>query len=154
MYIAVNHTYVRMYIVDKSLLWLVHGICTQYISRVPAKGGIYLLCILATQSQLLFVEVYQINQVLSKSVSTSSVLSWYMGNVLRSVPLMLPSIRIHVYRIHLLHVHCCILYVHCCIPYIWTDVRTLLYTVHNHSSTLLYKENTYTAAYSTHTAVH
>ena len=92
--------YVRMHIVDKSLLWLVHGICTQYISHVPAKGGIYLLCILATQSQLLFVEVYQINQVLSKSVSTSSVLSWYMGNVLRSVPLMLPSIRIHVYRIH------------------------------------------------------
>ena len=41
-------------------------------------------------------EVYQINQVLSKSVSTSSVLSWYMGNVLRSVPLMLPSTRIHV----------------------------------------------------------
>ena len=42
-------------------------------------------------------EVYQIDQVLLKSVSTSSILSWYMGNVHRSVPLMLPSTRIHTY---------------------------------------------------------
>ena len=42
-------------------------------------------------------EVYQINQVLSKSVSTSSVLSWYMGNVHRMVPLMLPPTRIYTY---------------------------------------------------------
>ena len=40
-------------------------------------------------------DMYQINQVLLKCVSTSSVLSWYMGNVHRSVPLMLPSTRIH-----------------------------------------------------------
>ena len=103
-----------LHVVDKSLLWLVHGICiriyihcSEDISHVPAKGGIYLLCILATQNQLLFVEkciklirfcriVHQINQVLWKSVSTSSVLSWYMGNVHRSVPLMLPSTRIHI----------------------------------------------------------
>ena len=49
-------------------------------------------------------EVYQINQVLSKSVSTSSVLSWYMGNVHRSVPLMLFSTRIHTY----IHTYICI----------------------------------------------
>ena len=52
-------------------------------------------------------EVYRINLVLSKSVSTSSVLSWYMGNVHRSVPLMLPSTRIH-YIIRVL----CSTYVH------------------------------------------
>ena len=150
MYIAVNHTYVRMHIVDKSLLWLVHGICTQYISRVPAKGGIYLLCILATQNQLLFVEVYQINQVLSKSVSTSSVLGWYMGNVLRSVPLMLPSIRIHVcmytvvYCMYIVAYHTYgLMYVHCFTKYIIIQVHycikrihTLLHTLH----TLLYTE--------------
>ena len=30
--------------------------CSEDVSHVPAKGGIYLLCILATQLQLLFVE--------------------------------------------------------------------------------------------------
>ena len=48
-------------------------------------------------------EVYQINHVLSKSASTSSVLSWYMGNVHRSVPLMLPLTRIYLYMY--VHVH-------------------------------------------------
>ena len=41
-------------------------------------------------------EVYQINRVLLKSVPTSSILSWCMGNVLRSVPLLLPSTKIHI----------------------------------------------------------
>ena len=60
-------------------------------------------------SELIIVhqQVYQINQVLSNSVSTSSVLSWYVhGSVHRSVPLMLPSTT--VTRIHIIHT--CIAY--------------------------------------------
>ena len=63
-------------------------------------------------------EVYQINQVLSKSVSTSSVLSWYLhGNVHRSVPLMLPSTRIHNIRmyVHVQYVRIVTLHPFCCV---------------------------------------
>ena len=56
-------------------------------------------------------KVYQINQVLLKSVSTSSVLSWYIGNVRtyvrRLVPLMLPSTRIHVCMYQHMHMYAC-----------------------------------------------
>ena len=91
-------SYVCMYVVDKSLLWLVQlAFCSEYIPHVPAKGGIYLLCILETQNQLLFVEKCIKLIRFCRSVSTSSVLSWYMGNVHRSVPLILPSTRIHVH---------------------------------------------------------
>ena len=63
-------------------------------------------------------EVYQINQALLKSVSTSSVLSWYMGNLHRSVPLMLPSTRIHKY------IRTCVMYCVGCTLYTW--IRCIL----------------------------
>ena len=96
-----NYSIIPLQVVDKSLLGLVHGICTHCrrsidlridLLRVrtfpmyqPKEGFIYYV-----SWQL------RINYCLLKSVSTSSLLSWYMGNVHRSVPLMLPSTRIHV----------------------------------------------------------
>ena len=58
-----------MYVVDESLLGLVHGKCPHckrlidrgHIPHIPTQGGIHLLCILATKKCL------KINQVLSKS---------------------------------------------------------------------------------------
>ena len=60
--------------------------------------------------------MYQVNQDLSKSVSASSVLSQYMGNIRKSVPLMLPSTRIHVYCVLLSTDH---MYVMCYLSYIY-----------------------------------
>ena len=76
---------------DKSLLWLVH------FPHTNQRRDLSIMYPGNTEPITVCREVYQINQVLSKSVSTSSVLSWYMGNVHRSVPLMLPSTRIHKY---------------------------------------------------------
>ena len=76
-------------VIDKSLLWLVH------FPHTSQRRDLSIMYPGNSEPITICREVYQINQVLSKSVSTSSVLSWYMGNVHRSVPLMLPPTRIH-----------------------------------------------------------